>query len=381
MPPSPAASLLDLGLDVPPDRRADVETKHAWVADLLARLGRDALLVQTPANLAWLTSGGSVRSLLGPEDQPVLLLTPQERWLAAPNFEARRMLEEEVDGLGFQVRDWPWAAGREAGLADLIRGRRLAADAPWPDTLPVADDLARARQLLSAYEQACLKRLGQLVGAALEATARGARAGDTERELAGQITHRLARQGVHTVAVGVTADGRSRIYRRHGYTPAAVQQTAVLTATGRKYGLHATATRTFHLGPVPEALQREHLAAARVLAALTAGARPGIPPSGLIGAARRVFELAGFPEEWQAAPLGAQTGRAALERPLTPASTLPLRVGEALAWAPTVGAAACGDTILVTAGEPVTMTPCTDWPTAVLQVPTAEFVVPYILER
>ena len=78
---------------------------------------------------------------------------------------------------------------------------------------------------------------------------------DNEREVAGQIAHRLMHRGVHPVHIGVAAHGRSRLYRRHDFTAAPIEKYAVLTATGRKNEhLDATASRTVVFGEASEEL-------------------------------------------------------------------------------------------------------------------------------
>ena len=62
------------------------------------------------------------------------------------------------------------------------------------------------RLLLSDYERACFRALGQIVSHALEATGRSINPGEQEREVAGQLCHRL----IHRGAVPMTTHRRRR---------------------------------------------------------------------------------------------------------------------------------------------------------------------------
>ena len=64
-------------------------------------------------------------------------------------MDTQRLFDEEIDGLGFLLKEWPWHWGRQQLLADLAQGRRLAADRPLPDCHDVAAELARLRRVLT----------------------------------------------------------------------------------------------------------------------------------------------------------------------------------------------------------------------------------------
>src|SRR5262249_38733678 len=155
---------------------------------------------------------------------PALYFTGEGRWVLCANVDSQRLFDEEVDGLGFQLKEWPWHWGRDQLLADLCQGRVVASDQPWGNATVVADQLARLRRKLTAYEQACYRALGQIVGHALEATCRSMSTGETEREVAGQVSHRLIHRGAQPQLLSVVADGRSALYRQAGYTPKAVER-------------------------------------------------------------------------------------------------------------------------------------------------------------
>src|SRR5205807_4715470 len=101
------------------DRRADVDAKMAVVGELLREVGCDGLLLLEPENFAWLTSGGTSRGVLDPGQMPAAYGNGDQRWALCSNVDAQRLFDEELDGLGFQLKEWPWHWGREQLLADL----------------------------------------------------------------------------------------------------------------------------------------------------------------------------------------------------------------------------------------------------------------------
>ncbi len=200
------------------DRRADVELKMGQVATLLAETGCEGLLLLDPDNFSWLTSGAIPRGQLNPDEAPAVYCNGEQRWLLASNVDSQRFFDEELDGLGFQLKEWPWHWGREQLLLDLCHSKRLVCDQPFGDAKVATDRLRRLRRQLSVYEQACLRALGHILSHALEATCRTMEPNQTEREVAGQISHRLMHRGVLPLHIGVAAGDRSKRYRNYGFT-------------------------------------------------------------------------------------------------------------------------------------------------------------------
>jgi Xaa-Pro aminopeptidase len=339
------------------------------------------LLVLDPENFAWLTSGAVARAILNPAELPALYFSAEQRWLIAANSTSQRLFDEEIDGLGFQLKEWPWHQGREQLLADLCQGRTVATDVPFGDLRPVGPELRLLRRTLTPYEQACLRLLGLVVTHALEATCRTMAAGESEREVAGQITHRLIHRGALPLHVGVAADGRSRLYREFGFTSTPINRYAVLSVTARKYGLCATATRSVSFGPPEDVFRAEHNASCKVGATYVASTWPDALPREILGAGRRVYALTGYEHEWRQAPQGHVTGRTPVELALTPNTEELFQAGWSVTWSAGVGAARSCDTFLVTDAGPRVVTPTEPWPLKRIRIQGADFVRPDILQR
>jgi Xaa-Pro aminopeptidase len=372
-------------LEVGSDRRADIEHKQAQVAALLRETARDGLLLFTPENFYWMTSGGTPRGSIDSESAPLLYLTHDCRWVICSNVDSQRLFDEEFDGQGFQLKEWPWHWGRSQFLADLYPGRKIACDqvpvGVEGDFLPVDTQLRRLRRTLTLYEQACLVGMGQLLSHALEATCRTLQRNETEREVAGQLAHRLLHRGVQPVHIGVAADGRARTYRRHGFTSMPVKQFVTLNATVRKYGLHATASRTVCFGEPTDEMRNEQNAVVRVSASYLASTWPDALPREILLAGRRIYLLSGFEHEWILAPQGFLTGRIPVELLFTPQGGDLLEPGHAVTWNASAGAAVSCDTFLVTEKGPRPVTPPELWPQKRIRIQGHECIRPDILVR
>lgn len=374
-------SLGDVLLAAPADRRADADAKHQQTVELLRDVGCDGLLILDPANFSWLTAGGVSRGVVDADGLPGLFFSAEGRWLLACNVDTQRLFDEEIDGLGFQLKEWQWHQGRAQLLSDLCQGRNMACDQPFGACKNVGDRLASVRRTMSDYDKSCYRALGQIVSHALEAAGRTMMQGDTEREIAGQLSHRLLHRGAVPVAIAISADSRSRYYRQGSFTSTTVRHSCVLTVTARKYGLCATASRTVSFGPPDNQIRREHDAACKVSATYVASSWPDSVPRQILASGLRIYQLIGADAEWYMAPQGYVTGRLPVEWTFVPSHEELLQANWAVTWNATVGAAVCCDTFLISEDGPRSITTAESWPLKRIRIQGAEFVRPDILVR
>jgi len=332
--------------DIP--RRQDVELKHQHIGALLNEWEADALLVVDPINVAWLTAGMRVRGLASDEEHPALFITPQHRWLLCNNVDSQRLFDDEIDSLGFQLKEWPWTGSRDTLLGDLCVNRKVVCDLPFQKFPVVQERLRSERTFFSEYEQFRLIKLGKWIGHALEATARAIEPGQTEEEVAGQLGHRLLHHSIEPLAIQIAADGRSRTHRRHGFASRPIQSNAIVQVTGCREGLHVTACRSVSFDPVDEMFRHDFELASRISAIYQAGSQAGVGVSALLESARRFLHNSDSEHEWRLCPPGYRSGREPAGRILQPTGDGLLLAGQVIVWQARIGSAAVCDTFLIT---------------------------------
>jgi Xaa-Pro aminopeptidase len=379
--PSTPQPLPEVNMTTQSDRRADVEAKHLRIATLIKEIECEGLLLLDPDNVAWVTSGASARGILDTHDTPAVYYDTEGRWVLSSNVDSQRLFDEELDGLGFQLKEWPWQWGRNQLLADLCQGRTAACDQALFTCTAVGNQLHHMRRKLTAYDQACFKALGQTVSHALEACCRTITPGETEREVAGQLSHRLLHRGAQPVALNVAAEGRLGIYRHCGYTSAPISSYAVLSATVRKYGLCATASRSVCFGEPQPQVRKDHDTACKVSATYVASSWPDAVPKQILATGRRVYTVCGAEHEWLLSPQGYITGRAPVELNLTTHTDDLFQSGWAVTWRAGAGSGLSCDTLLLTEDGPRTITGTENWPLKRIRIQGAEFVRPDLLIR
>ena len=139
-------------------------------------------------------------------------------------------------------------------------------------------------------------------------------------------------RGAAPIAISVYADGRSRPYRQAGYTGAPIKNYGVLTIVARKYGLCACASRTVVFGNVDAPCARTTMLPARSSATYVAGSWPDSVPRQILASGQRIYQLTAMKHEWTLSPQGHLTGRAIVERPMTPQNEDLLQNHCAITW-------------------------------------------------
>ncbi|WP_337176370.1 aminopeptidase P family protein [Paludisphaera sp.] len=370
-------------------RRQDVELKHRRVREFLDRSGLDALVLGRADSIAWFTSGGDLAQDYASDNGAILLFINRNcRAVIADNVQSSRIFEEELAGLGFQLKERPWFDDPDRVVAELCHNKRVAGDLlsecrpQWRRSL---DAIRELRRRLTPLERQRLRELGRTLATAVEATCRNFDRGEREADVAGHLAHRLIREGVAPVDLRVASDDRLARFRQPTFKAAPILKKATVAVTGRRHGLCASVTRTVSFGPPEPEFRSNHTLAAMVDATCIFFSRPGEPVSEVFRRARRIYEKFDAPHEWTLDYQGVLTGYSPREALLTPDSPITLEPGMAVCWSPSVASARSEDTIVVDSrgdsrGFEV-VTAAQDWPMVEVAVKGYPLPRPGILER
>ena len=375
----PAADHLDAAVLA---RRQDVEAKHRRVVDYLARSGREAVVLSRADSLAWFTSGGDLGEAIGLEAGAVqLYINRHSRAVVADNVHSARVFEEELAGLGFQLKERPWHEDPARVIDELAGTKRIAADAGDRSTPEDRAALRALRWPLTGVERQRLRELGRSLTLAVEATCRNFQPGETEADVAGHLAHRLLREGIVPVDLRVAGDDRLARYRRPTFKAAEIKGRATVCAVGRRQGICASLTRTVSFGPVDLTFRDAHNLAAMVDATCIYFSRPTEPVREVVRRARRILAKFDHADEWTLAELGHLIAYAPREGRLLPEGDDILAHGMALAWCPSVGPARSEDTVVVDDRGYEVVTEAQRWPKLEVVVKGYPLARPGILER
>lgn len=364
-----------------PQRGIEIDGKHGRVAEFLEEQGFDALLLRSPHNFSWFTTGGNCFRGMSNQSTAALFLTREARVVICSNIDSGQLFDRELYGLGFQLKERPWYESRDVLVEDICRGRNVASDTAFANTTNVSDRLVDLRQPLSEFEIERLRDLGSQVAHAVEATCRNLELGQTEAEIAGELSHRLLKHGIESEILQVLADGQGHRYRHWSYGEDTVQRYAVISAVGRRSGLCAGATRTVSFGEPTQDVKQSHHRALMIEATGAHFSQANWSLSETWLRVQRIYEKFNGEEEWQLASQGDVIGYFPSDVAITPQCEYMLKPGTAVWWHPSVGPAMVGDTILVNEHTFEVVTAAQEWPMIRVDVKGMPYLLPDILPR
>ncbi|WP_437224720.1 M24 family metallopeptidase [Planctomicrobium sp. SH661] len=362
-------------------RLEEVNKRKELLCEYLKIKGFDSLLIQDPANFAWLTCGGDNTRKGNSPPVAAALITQEARVILCSNVDSGQIFDRDLMGLGFLLKERPWTEDLTILRQDVCRGRKTAADTWFPGTENVSSDLTPFRVQYGERERERFKALGKDVVHAVEATARNFEVGSTESEVAGHLAHRLIKHNIQPVQLQVMADAQGWRYRRWSYGEDRIERQCIISAIGRRHGLHVGVTRSVCLGAPSAELQQVHRLASVVQATGLFFTQDGWKMEETWKRVSRIYEKFGVPDEWRCAEQADVIGYHVSETSLRPNSQHTFREGTAVYWHPSVRSSLVGDTILVGSGNSEVITPCQNWPVISVQVKGQTIERPSILIR
>lgn len=344
---------------------------RAW----LSEAPFDAVVLSRPAGVAWLSRGAGSPIDRSSETEAIwFVVTATDVRLVTSNVETPRVRAEfDLAVIGdHEIVEVPWFAADfgERATAHLPVGTRIASDR---DDLgaAVGQQLTALRLTLDEAEQAELIELGTLAASALEGALMAWTPGMTDFAVQADIVARLERDGIQTPVLIVGGDERVRRFRHPLAVGVPMNDVVMAVVVARRNGLHVAATR-FASNGIPPAELIEAFAMVReietaVLLRTATDRSYGDAVTALADGYARVGRGGDWEQHYQGGPIGYQQR----EFEIAPSDTTspwydePVRVGQAVAWNPSLaGGAKVEDSYLVTASGLHRITESNDprWP-------------------
>ena len=356
-----------------------VATALDRVRGLLGREGLDAVVLTTPANVAWLTGGLGARVDRTAGSDPVWLVVSDDRFTGITSGVEYPRLRERLEGIGVDaIARVPWAppsAYLEAAVAALPPGRRrFGIDAGCGgsaagEPVMVESELVPLRMALTGYGQSALAALGLDGARAVEAAVRAWSPGETDREVQGRACLELERRGIEPAVVIVGGDERVRSVRHPVAVGKPVAELLMVVVVGVRDGLNVALTRFATARPeaglFAEGMAELGRIQEEVVAAAVLGRSYGHLAETLAGA----YARSGHPEEWRNHFQGGPIAYQQREFEIAPGEVtsrwydLEVEKGHAVAYNPSLpGGPKVEDTYLIGVDGARCVTDTGDWP-------------------
>ncbi len=360
---------------------SEFELKLRRIDELLNHYSLDALLLRQSASFAWATCGVDCSvNIADRYGAASILIAPHGRYILTDNIEAACLQEEPyLKDQKWEFRISPWYS-QDGMVAELTQGLQLGADCEYPGATDLQDEIGRVRGALQPEEIERFRVVCRTSAEAMDAAILTIRPGLTELQIAGILARNVISRGVQPVVQLVGTDDRIYKFRHPLPTEKRLEKYAMLSLSGRKYGMVASVTRLVHFGPISEELRNKARACALVDAHYVTATRPGKRLNEIFQEAADCYRLYGFEDEWHLHRQGGLAGYAPCEVVATPETPDEVRQGQAYAWNPSITGLQSGDPILVGESRNEVLTAIPHWPVVKVNLRGQTVERPGILE-
>jgi Xaa-Pro aminopeptidase len=358
-------------------KSSDHEAKRRGVVRLLEMHNLDGMLLRQQSNFAWYTGGArSYVNLATEESIAEILITRTEEHLFVNSIEHTRLAKEELAHpfTREHVYSW-WDDAERRNMIERVCNGRVA-----DDSGPLKQEISRLRYSLLPGEIERYQNLGNDIATALWDLAPRIRPGMTEFDLAAEFASQLTRRDIQPLVLLVGFDERIRMFRHPLPSNKRLKSLAMVSVSGRRSGLFASASRLYLSGSGPEDLMERHAAVTQVDAWLLRHTAPGVNVAELFDGLKQQYARTGYPDEWQMHHQGGATGYAARDYRATSTSAEVVQPNQAFAWNPTITGTKSEDTILVRANGVTVLTHDPRWPTISHEIDGRSIQRPSILK-
>ena len=345
-------------------RVEEVTAKLDRTRTFIDEAGLGAMIINTRANFAWLTAGGSSHVVLSSETGVgTLVVTPDGQHLLTDNIEAPRFEDEEIGDLPFEIHHMQWDEKNDEEMLSTIASPPFGSDTSLPWAQNVSDEFNRLRWKLMEPEIERYEVIAKAASEAIAQTGREIEPGMTEHEIAGMLMQRAFAAGAQPFVALIATDERVQRYRHPIPTDRRLGRHAMLVIGVTKWGLGCFATRMVHFGEPPAELMEKHEACCYVDACLNLETVPGANIADVFEKAVAAYADSGYPDEWRLHHQGGATGYAGREYKGSLDCDEIVLMDQPFAWNPSIRGTKSEDTMITTEDGPRFLTEAAGWPT------------------
>ncbi len=339
---------------------AEIELKTERLREMLAAQSLGGVLLNTQANFAWLTGGGSNAVNRSVENGVGTLLVRRDgmRFLLANNIEIDRLMAEQIPGGSCEPLSFDWRAEKSSPEIAADQARALVgnageiiSDLPLSKSVRPAENLiAPCRYELTIPEIERFHKLGADTNEGVRRAFESIAPGMPEQRIATVVAAELAVSGIETVVVLVGADDRIGAYRHPTPTENVWKKSVLVAVCAKRSGLIASLTRIGIAGPVSAEFSERTEAVKEIQRTICRATEVGREGRELYGLLESKYAELGFADEIGKHHQGGAAGYKTREWVAHPKSSERVVANQAFAWNPSITGTKAEETMIVTAG-------------------------------
>ncbi len=364
-----------------PDKQ-EFALKLQRLRSFLKKNGYQAALLGTAANFSWLSCGGKNKVLLNTDYGVSVLLVSQDRLACVANtMDARRLAEQELAGLGFEMVSLKWYEESVAAHAQKLAGKGpLLADLPLPGADFNFQRFYAVHYPLTDQEILRYRAVGRDAEDVLRRVADQAKPGMSGLDVETLLLAEFAARKLNVTCLIVGSDEEIWNYRHPLPSPKKIERQLMLVLAVERHGLNVPITRmVWFAGEPPADAARRFRAVTNIAARTIAACRPGTRFADILARQKGWYAEEGFAEETENHFMGGITGYIPNDSSLCLDDSAVVQERQAFNWFITITGANTEDTMITLDGAPQLLTCTGSWPVQSVEVEGRTLTMPRML--
>lgn len=347
--------------------------QHAYTGMVLARQD----------NFSWISAGGSNRVVV-PREQGygVVTITKDHIYMTAQVMDGQRIMEEELEGSGFEYVPLRWYEQPVLDRALTLAGDKPVCDVAAPGAECKERHIYDLHFPLMPDEIERMKIAGELSDRILHKVAGQIRPDMIDSEVEAMLLYEYALHNMQCDVLLIGTEQRISKYRHPLPVGEKLGKYVFLHPAVRYRGLHCNVTRTIYFGDeLPKDIQRAYDAVSYIEAYCMAQCEKHASWIDILNGQKKLLEQFGFADEWQNHYPGGRTGYFVCQADLALHASRRTMQNEAYDWFITVTGAKveelsvnCEDGIHIFSNTGL-------WPSKQIEIEDRSFSIPQIMMR
>ena len=290
---------------------AEVVEKEKRILEYLDINGYDAAVIGRRDNFSWFSCGGH-NCVVHTSEMGVCfaVITRNKRYLAANTMDGCRIMDEELQGMDFELINLRWYEKSPAQtVTDMFEGKKVLSDTALPGMDFKPGVFYKLQYPLTDGEVERYRWLGRKAEEIVKKAADEARPGMNELEIESLLMCEYAKYNIIAPVVIIGSDERIAKYRHCTPSDKKVNKMVMLAPAIQKWGLTVPVTRMVYFGDrLPEDLRKKFEAVCTIEAHTMAKCTPGNKFTDILVMQKKLYAETGYPDEWRNHFQGGITG-------------------------------------------------------------------------
>ncbi len=326
----------------------ELKEKFGRVRETMKRLNLDGILFTLTPNFFWITGGKNdiVDKSSGTASARVLL-TADKAYAFCNTSEFYRVSDEELTDGTFEIIKYNWHDNEEDVINQYTKGKRIGSDTGDFGTENIVNEIQKLRYVLTEAERNRMIQMGPECAKILEDCVRDIKKGQTEFEVAANVTAKLMEKGYTVPVCLIGSDERLMKYRHPLPTNKKVENYAMIAICAQKYGLTISISRIKSFVPLSKELQDKYEALLKIDATYITNTKAGVLSKDVLQKAYEVYKETGYEKDFHLHHQGGGLGYLTRDYCTNFNTEEVVQDNQGYSWNPTIAGVKLEDTYII----------------------------------